>query len=351
MNEGTIFIVIRFPKPWPPHNEGEIFSSEQNGTRITLEATTGGCLVFLVADGQTELVKFKSQPIRIVDGGMAIFDVAWKLSKVEMRLNGMNVKSYHEAGNSELLVETKDHFIQEPPALAHPNAANNCQEWMEWRRNRYSNPKASTKKNRRLKTLDEQVAELRNAVASLIDLVALVQSGKQHLLGHLATELRALVYWNGKHYSPLLLRIAGRFNLPLPVYMLPDDSSNEPSILKEAQQRFRTNEPSLIKKLPNQKIVDIQEWLSSPIQNALINRGDSGKSSIQEDTINAKDLILDAATVLGSAHYDEDLPDHLEMLYRMNIFGTPALASFLLRTANLIVEISQFVLMNTTKST
>lgn len=303
--------------------------------------------MFRVTENDQEVANFISQRIRIVGGGLAMLDVRWSDDQLDMRINGITVKAFQEANDADLLVETKEHVMQDPPSLNHPEAAKLCKEWMGWRKNRYDNPKSSAKKNRRLKTIEEQVAELQNSIASLVDLVVLIQRGKYHLLGHLATELRALVYWNGRNYSPLLLRVAGRFGLPLPIYML-KEKQTAPRILEDAQQRIRTNEPSILKTIPNQEIVDVQVWLTAPIQNALIEREHEGTSSVQGETTTAKDLILDAATVLGSAHYDEDLPDHLELLYRFTVFGTSGLANFLLHSATVIIELGRFVLIDAT---
>jgi hypothetical protein len=350
MKEGTIFVVIKFPQPWPPQRETEILSKDQSNSRITLRGTPEGCLLFRVMESQQEVAKFMSQKIKFVGAGLVLLDVRWSDDQLDMRINGLPVKALEEANNADYLVETKEHIIQDPPSLNHPEAAKLCKEWMNWRKARYANPKSCAKKNRRLKTIGEQVAELQNAIASLVDLLVLIQNGRSHMLGHLATELRALVYWNGRNYNPLLLRVAGRFDLPLPVYML-QEKQGAPKILEDAQQWIKTNEPSILKTIPNQKIVDVQEWLNTPIQRALFKREQEETSSLHSETTTAKDLILDTATALGSAHYDEDLPDHLELIYRVNVFGTSTLTNFLLRSATVIIELGRFVLNNAMNKT
>lgn len=345
MKGGTMFFVIRFPQPWPPKQEAEIYSKEQEEFNISLRATSEGALIFSVIKDGKVVVTSKTQPIMIMGGGMAIFNVTWKTDVIEIRINGHLLATYDRAGNTKITIETSEHEIIGPPSFFHQDAEKCCIEWMEWRKNRYANPKTTPKKNRRLKTLEEQTSELHSAIVSMADLVALIRQGSVHLTRYLAVELRALTYWDGKNYSPLLLRVAGRYNLPLPVYMLPWDTS-PPAIIKEAQQRISTNAPSITKTIPNQVIVDIQEWLSSPLQTALIIREVNDTQVQQEDILTVKELILNTATVLGPAHYDEDLPDHLELLYQMNIFGSSAITNFLLQFSDIVINLGKYVLEN-----
>ena len=350
MKEGTIFIVLKFPQPWPPQGEVEILSKGQGNSKIMLRGTPEGCLLFRITENDQEIARFISQRIRIVRAGLALLDVKWTNNQVDMRINGLTVRALEEVNDAEHLVETKEHVLHDPPSLNHPEAVKLCKEWMNWRKARYADPKSCAKKNRRLKTIEEQVAELQNSIASLVDLLVLIQNGRSHMLGHLATELRALVYWNGRNYNPLLLRVAGRFDLPLPVYML-EEKQDAPKILEDAQQRIETNEPSILKTIPNQKIVDVQEWLKTPIQRARFERKQEGTSSLHSEMTTAKDLILDTATALGSAHYDEDFSDHLELIYRTNVFGVSTLTYLLLRSSIVIIELGRFVLNDVTSKT
>jgi hypothetical protein len=338
MNEGTFFIVLRFPKPWPLPNHCSIGSTQKEDMNFNIDTYPDGHISFEVNKGENEIVSFHSQPLRVTGTWYALMNVAWKDQEVSMRLNGEEIKSLEDSNGEIHTVETNDYIIDGRLSFTYPEAKIACKKWMGWRKNRYASPKPLAKKNRRLKTIDEQIEEFQESIKRLDDIVNLVKEGKHYFVSSLATELRALVYWNGKHYSPLLLRMAGRFALPLPVFVQGTKHELPPNIKKPALH-FQENGPFLYKQMPKQSLVDLQEWLVSPVL-AL-------NSANQSITLSAKELILNSATTQGTAHYDEDLPNTLEIFNNMRAFNRDRLSQFLLRTAHVVLELSRFVISNT----
>ena len=77
-------------------------------------------------------------------------------------------------------------------------------------------------------TAEEQVHQLTEAIDSLQALAAAVAAGRRHVVGPLASLLRALLYSRDgvPMYNPLLLRIAARAKVPLAVYAFEKDPGN-----------------------------------------------------------------------------------------------------------------------------
>jgi hypothetical protein len=73
----------------------------------------------------------------------------------------------------------------------------------------------------------------------------------------------------------LLLRIAGRFSVPLPIFML-TDRDDTPDIVLEANMRVSFGAPSIVKELPGQMLGDLQEWLQSNVLSVQLNRSSGG---------------------------------------------------------------------------
>ena len=73
------------------------------------------------------------------------------------------------------------------------------------------------------KTLQEQASDLLIAVNNLKVFELVRTQQRTHLVGYLAAELRSLVFWvqddqRDGGYNPLLLRMASKADLPLPVF-------------------------------------------------------------------------------------------------------------------------------------
>src|SRR5207249_62168 len=178
---------------------------------------------------------------------------------------------------------------------------------------------------------------------TLVDLVSLIRQGKRHLIGHLAAELRALMYWyeKKKTYNPLLLRLAGKFDLPLPIFFLKEE--NVPEIVSKANLHVRRGHASILKTFPTQRLADLQEWLGSTVLDLRVIKNTGGVSQSEHKALIAKDVILEMSTTLGTAHYDEDVPLLLEMLYQTRGPVADELTILLVEAATVVVELCDFV--------
>jgi hypothetical protein len=213
---------------------------------------------------------------------------------------------------------------------------------MAWRRHHYGSAKQNPRKNRRIKQLDEQLAELDAAHSNLGTLLNAITAGYVPLVGLLAAELRALVYWNGFTYSPLLLRLAGRLDLPLPIYHVP--ATGAPPVVQEAVLRINSQAPSLERYFGGHVLVDLQDWLSEVVVAGKFNRSSPANQDQEDDQLTAKALLLDMATTMGSAHYDEDVPDTLDAVQRIRMFETDALTGFLIKCGVVVHGLCGYVL-------
>jgi len=346
MSEGTAFAVIKFPFPWPVPIRQLLWSTKHESRSIQIHASpTGGLLLDVLDDGRPS-VSFESQPIIVRGAGFALLSITWKETSTSLRLNGEEVLPSIMAGGRSHEVSTTDHIPALEPAFLHADARALCEPWVAWRKTRYGVAKTVAKPNRRLKSEAEQFEELRMSNRCLTDLAGAVANGNAHLTGHLATELRALLYWRdskASSYSPLLIRLAGRLNLPLPIYQIPEGSP-VPDIVLEASFRVRSGEPSLIKDIPSKELVDIQEWLRRVVIDVDFSEQLADGVAAHRLSLTGKEVILDMATTRGSAHYDEDVPKALEALYSMHGPERDQLTRFLLETANITRALNEYII-------
>lgn len=273
---------------------------------------------------------------------MALVQLLWGKETRSLSINGREIALASSESVPPHVVTLSNTTVPSVLSFSDPDVGVACKAWIDWRTRRYSGEKA-VKKKRRLKTLEQQFGELVSVVASLRDLSLLVGQGKHYLAGHLATELRALIYWkeSKSNYSPLLIRIAGRLGLPLPIYFF-GDREFPPAGMPEPAMAYTTNAASLIKTLPKQMVGDFQEWLSSLIFVVHVGAEKADFDAIER--ISAKELILHIAAVHGAAHYDDDMPLSSEVVFGLYGPGRQQIIDFLLQCSNLVVNLGKFVL-------
>jgi hypothetical protein len=209
--------------------------------------------------------------------------------------------------------------------------------WMDWR----------TQTGRRHFSAAEQTEHLQ------AELQTLHHDGQQVVAGHkafvrkIAGSLRSLIYWQirkdgslNPSYNPLLLRLAARKNLPLPVFAMPDDRATRPEIVSQAEIHVINNFPTVGKLFPGQSLMDLQAWMNMPISTERF----AGLLSGAEKELAVKDIIGDVANTMGGAHYDEDVPEQLDRLRNFGAYNQGFVDQFLVMVADTILKLGVFVL-------
>jgi hypothetical protein len=176
---------------------------------------------------------------------------------------------------------------------------------------------------------------------NLHHLAAQAMSGKVHLGGHLATELRAMVHWekdterdNG--YNPVLLRLANMGDLPLPVFARPEPPSPAPQ--DKMLYRIIGNPPELYQTSRKQQLMDLQDWLLT----TAVSEVDAATGTVK--TLSVKELISETANVLGPAHYDEDIATGVDIMQNMVSAHVDYLVRFLSGVSDFVKFQSDWVL-------
>jgi hypothetical protein len=107
MNEGTMFVVVSFPVPWPPSTEWTLFSRQVEEGRVSLTADTEGALVVSFERADERPQTFRFQRTRVLGGGAvrAILSLTWTGDEVSLHINGRDVGPL---GAEDFVLETGD---------------------------------------------------------------------------------------------------------------------------------------------------------------------------------------------------------------------------------------------------
>jgi hypothetical protein len=216
-------------------------------------------------------------------------------------------------------------------------AANACSVWISNRKTKFR-ANAKLRANRRLKTIEEEASDLRTSVLRLNHLSKEVRAGEQFLLGTLAGEMRATIYWeNDVHpdhsYNPLLLRMASKANLGLPVYAVP--RTPDPPVIGKSETRLNPDIPRVDAIFPTDQVCDLQESLSNFAMRIGVAPGKTAK---------AMSLIAELANTMGAAHYDESASDFIETMQTLSVGDSDMVTDFMCQTAQTVAALSDWVL-------
>jgi hypothetical protein len=334
--EGTLFFVVRLPHPWPPRQPCLIYSGKPNNQTIEMWAQANGQISLSI---QPSNQSFISQPVDVnsSEPRFVILSIVWTASTVSVRI-----------GQRELLPDAPDvaRLVLAPPSLVpsgisltDPTASALCQTWVQNRKLKFATPRVA-RSDRRLKTTDEQANDLRACIYRLRHLQQQVVAGNLFLLGTLAGEMRACIYWSKDtrpeaNYNPLLLRMANLAELPLPVYQIPK-SESFPSI-PSLQIHYEPGAyaPRIITRFATDQICDLQESLASTVLQL---------DHLPGRTITTLSLIKELANTMGASHYDEDASDFLEVLQGMRTSQGDHVMILMCQTADAIAALSDWVL-------
>jgi hypothetical protein len=335
--ESDMFVVMRLPYPWPPAEPYLLCGGNANGLDFELFALNDGRIELKTSNIATSFI---SQPIDIQSDRPAWTMLRMTLTASDSSLEFSGQTLLKDAPHvPRLLLTSAQGLVLQEFSVNDPSANTACQNWIQNRRSKFSQPQTS-RPDRRPKTIQEQGQDLIASIYRLRHLQQLTRAGNRHLLGTLAGEMRASVYWPkgrdtqpDRNWSPLLLRMASMADLPLPVYSIPDIP--EPQMVKDAIVRLELSKaPRIERMFATDQICDLQEAL---IKTVLRLGPAPGK------VITALELIKELAHTMGAAHYDEDASSFMDVMHSMKSSEGDQATIFMCQTADTLASLSEWL--------
>jgi hypothetical protein len=336
--KGTFAFQFLVDRKWPPRCQtslircsGETLFGVRSRAVVDLEIHPDGHLSLTIDDpdeGSSQITEFER--IHVAgEGWLRLVAVISSHRSTSVFIEGVSLGPY-------VLDEAPREFVPSPNGrivfpLRHPGADQACKPWIDNRRKKFGgtaiNKGPGKKPGRRPQSLHEQAQSLYNASERLKSLSAEIRhTGSDDKLGPLVGELRGLLYWvkddkPDANYNPLLLRLASRVDVPLPV--LDQDTSR----LQGADV-----------------LIDFQEFLTQPAAVHNIPAGESGGAAPSKLIMSKKTLIAEAANTLGTSHYDEDVPEAFTPMRSVKAIGVDVLSTSLCGIASFAIEFAEMVL-------
>ena len=230
------------PLSWPPANVipfVQIPSHAGLDNSVDSVAHPDGHISVRVSRADGSLVHESDfQRVKFVGHGSCPVALTWTPSRASVYLDARPLGSYDPEGRP-LEIQLSGALTPGPNSVDHPDSIVVCQSWIDNRQKKFAS--RPPRDGRRTKTPLEQSQSLYDAARNLQAIETLIRvEGRREMIGHLAGDLRSLVYWEkddkfDRSYNPLLFRMASKANLPLPVYGWRDVFVGMPTILGRRQ--------------------------------------------------------------------------------------------------------------------
>lgn len=348
VREGTLSGSILLPSPWPPHESKLLMRGYINGIALELKALNDGRITVTCGDPEPVLI---SQPVAVQlpdpSGTVStLITASISDSEIKLFLGAHRLQEYASGVAVFVIAPDGSEAIQES-ALDHPDKEAVCKHWIQYRKVKFGTPR-TPRADRRLKTPKELGHDLLSSIHRLGHLAALIRAGNEHLLGTLAGEIRASVFWPrsreskpgpDRDYSPLLLRMASMADLPLPVFILGKRDAAARAILDRAEF-IGGDAPRVDRWFLLDEVCDVQEAL---IKTAVRLGAAPGRQ------MSGLDLIKELANTMGAAHYDEDASEFLDVLATLEGPEGDQVTTFICQIADTLAVLSDSVFSELTK--
>ena len=338
MTEGSIFGVFNFPEEWPIKENSIVFSGTASDSKIQILSISDGRLEFHIDD-----YIFKTQKIIFTNAYRALISCHWNINNanfIEVYINSVKISDFN---NLTIFPITSKHEIDKVEnSIGSKDIKNACFEWMEWRKHRYSSLKQIPKKGRIKKSFSKQLNELNDAIESLKSHRITFRKNESLYLINILPILRSLLFWPDKqgNYNPLLIRITGILELPLPIFALNDrikETKDDP-LFKDAISHKVHNCPTIFKKHRNEVLLDLQEWLNMEV---IIERNSESTLSFRW-----KDILFEAANTSSAAHFDDDIPIFLAGLNETIVWNRSHFLLYIESLVDVTIVLGQYIIKN-----
>ena len=336
MKEGTIIFTVGVQN-WSFIEDYLIIENNYNENKIQIIKYNDRLKVVLW-ENNYQIYTFITQPLVFTnDSGDMIGMIGWKNKKISfLIINGKDIES---SDCSDVLICSFGKIEQEEQvSFLSPDANEKCAVWMNWRKDHFSVLK-KTQKDEISKSIEEQVKELEDSIKALDHLYNEVFiNHNDYLFSSIYAQLRTLLFWpdrNNKNYEPLLIRIAGFYDLPLPIYSKPKESHDKNTInLVVSGRSFELsyNIAEVDRKQVNWDLIDMQEWLDS-----CIIYKDIGSN------YRLKDFIFDLSNKWG-AHNDQGLPGDIYIMKNSIAYNSNSIKSIVENITKNTIKMGEYVL-------
>lgn len=337
MTEFTAFLVLGLP-PWPPSRRALLgrFSTVGEGS-MQLIGHNDGHIEILLDDDRATALHFAKLTPSAQQRHCIVSIVSKDDGTIDLRIGGGEpLKLLSDSDGTEVDVPLSTSSTAPLRSYEDPAAAAACTAARTRRNMRMAGrARVPPRQGRRIKTHAEEAGELSDAVTTLDAELVMARHGDKIAARAAATRLRALVYWPNDQgsWNPLLLRIAARYDLPLPVYAEPPGDPQDlglPAPIGHVRHLMVGCE----RPFSTFGIVDLEEYLASALETVVVNGSD--------ETVSVGEVVAAVANT-EYVHYDRDVPLVIDRLRSQVYLEVDLVDRLILSVGPAVSELARWV--------
>ena len=346
MVEGSIYIVLHFPKDFPNgiNQKTEVISSLVGKATFNIFTFSDGHFQLIVQENGKIYSEFESQKVRFLSDSDCIITYIWSASQKKFEINKHCIGTIL---TKEVLVIPNENPAQDFNQIIDvPSSDYSTGKWGKWRNERFINLSRTIKPDRREKSELEQVGELNDVTQTLEHNYNDWLSGKEYLIINLLSLLRSLLChkiieknFNHITYNPLLFRVAAFKSQSLPIYAMPVNTQIPKNILDISDNTLYhiiVNEATIERKSKVQIVMDFQEWINGEVIITFKDRNPIYYS--------VNDLLLESSNTIGGSHFDPDIPIKVDFLKNLSSFDMNLIKRIVSNTVQVSIFISKYLI-------
>lgn len=340
MNDGTIYAFL--VSTGPESLRGFKIAQATDAAQVDIEHRSDNRIdLFLKTSHPASTAR--SQPVDVSRARTLLVCVTWVDGKLRhLSLNNQDIGFGDGFGDSDV-IRIGGNEERDPSSRAvvfdDPLIATACADAIQWRRTWRAALKV--KKGRIAVSRVETRAGLAESLKLLRRAVDEVFAGHDEQFAAVSVRLRSLLLWdedkNGvpnSNYTAELFLVAADYELPLPIYLIPDDDG--PPVRFDFWARLSPG-VSIERRFATQRVADLKEWSEQRV----LTLAQAGQPTA---TFTVRDLLKDHSNAMGGAHRDTAVPLSVYLLSKPTFNQVPLLKRWLIEAAMLVLAVGEFVL-------
>lgn len=338
---GTILCLLSFPH-WEKGRENWKFEIPVNlEDKIVLSKCKDNSISLIFLEKGTIIKQLTTSIINFTSSGVGHCCIVWNENSIRFTINDNSLlddkNTYIECKLFPFpSYQLKSVFKEKKINLY-------CEKWIKWRNENLTEldlvEKGKPEKIR--KKEDEVWSEFHNNIQSLKFMHGQIfLNNNDFLINSLYAILRTMIFIPDnkrslRTYAPLLFRVANIEKLPLPVFATPaevQEAHFENSYL-ESYVSYSPNLATTQGKSNRSYIIDLQEWLESPVF----------KIKTSSSYYRIKDIIFDYANTYGS-HSDIGITSNLVYFQELKVYNSYIGKEIVKNVTEVVIELGEYII-------
>ena len=338
---GTILCLLSIPH-WKKGRENWAFEIPVNlEDKIVLSKCKDNSMSLIFLENGTIIKQLTTSIINFTSSGVVLCCIVWNENSIRFTINDNSLLDDKNTYVECKLLPFPSYQLRS--VFKDKNINSYCEKWVKWRNENLTELDLAEKgKLEKIRKKEDEVwSEFLNNIQSLKFMYGQIfLNNNDFLINSLYAILRTMIFIPDnkrslRTYAPLLFRVANLEKLPLPVFAIPaeDQEAHFENSYLESYVDYSPNLATTQGKLNRSYIIDLQEWLESPVF----------KIKTSASYYRIKDIIFDYANTYGS-HSDIGITSNLVYFQELKAYDSNIGQEIVKNVTEVVIELGEYII-------